>query len=76
MSAVCEIESELNSLSFCINGISKENISKIAKDIYTVFVNTVRETFGMNTHVEKIITKNVINRGLIGFVEQQEGNFI
>lgn len=52
MSAVCEIENELNSYSFRVDHICKENISKIANDICTVFVNTSRENFGMSTHVE------------------------
>lgn len=52
MSAVCEIENELNVLSSCIDNICKDNISKIAKDICTVFVNTARETFGMSKHVD------------------------
>lgn len=51
---MCEIENKLNSLSSCID--VKRTYPKMAKDIWTVFVNTARETFGMSKH-----SKNFVN---------------
>lgn len=59
MSGVCEIENKLNNLSFCTDNISKENVSKTAIDICTVFVNTARETLGISTHVENFNNEKI-----------------
>lgn len=52
MFVVCEIENEFNVFFFCIDNICKDNIFKIVKDICIVFVNIVREMFGMSKYVD------------------------